>query len=155
MDWEEINMDRQRMSPIGQKPPNETKTRIPVWLYPSTLEALDLASAACNCKSRSEFIERAIQFYAGYISGQDANKYLPPALVSAMRGTIQDSEDRICRLLFKLAVEMDMMMNVLAAGLEIPEEQIERLRPQCVRNVKRTGGSVTLQDAIHSQTKDQ
>lgn len=153
MDREEINIDRQRMSPMGQKHPDETKTRIPVWLYPSTLEALDRASAACSCKSRSEFIERAIQFYAGYISGQDANKYLPPALVSAMRGTLQDSEDRICRLLFKLAVEMDMMMNVLTAGLEIPEDQIERLRPQCIRNVKRTGGSVTLQDAAREQSR--
>ena len=106
-----------------------------------------------NCQTQNEFIERAIRFYAGYVSGKEAAEYLPPALVSAMRGTIQDTEDRICRLLFKLAVEMDMMMNVLAAGLEIPEEQIERLRPQCIRNVKRTSGSVTLRDAAREQSR--
>ena len=39
------------------------------------------------------------------------------------------------------------------SGLEIPEEQIERLRPQCVRNVKRTGGSVTLRDAAREQRR--
>ena len=31
------------MGPPGQNAPDETKKRIPVWLYPSTLEALDLS----------------------------------------------------------------------------------------------------------------
>lgn len=37
-----------------------------------------------------------------------------------------------------------MMMSALAAGMEIPEEQMEALRPQRVRNVKRTHRMVTL-----------
>lgn len=131
--------------------PQEIKTRIPVWLYPSTLAAIDRAMATSNCKSRSEFIERAVQFYAGYISGQDANAYLPPALVAALRATVQDSESHICRLLFKLAVEMDMMMNILAAGMEIPEGQLRELRGRCVQNVKKTNGGITLDSAVAYQ----
>lgn len=140
------------MGPPGQDAPDETKKRIPVWLYPSTLEVLDRGAQIGNCKSRSEFIERAVQFYAGYLSGQDASAYLPPALVAALDATLRATEDRLCRLLFKLAVEMDMMMNVLSAGMEIPAEQLERLRPQCVRNVKRTSGSVELRDAVYHQS---
>ena len=128
------------------------KIKFALRIAPETQQLVRDLCPRDNCQTQNEFIERAIRFYAGYVSGKEAAEYLPPALVSAMRGTIQDTEDRICRLLFKLAVEMDMMMNVLAAGLEIPEEQIERLRPQCIRNVKRTSGSVTLRDAIHSQT---
>ena len=146
-------MSKRQKSQLGQEPQDETKTRIPVWLYPSTLEALDRGTETSNCKSRSEFIENAVQFYAGYLSGQDANAYLPPALVSAVRGMLQNSEDRICRLLFKLAVEMDMMMNVLSAGMEIPEEQLEHLRPQCVRKVKKTSGKVSLDDAVERQRR--
>ena len=129
------------------------KIKFALRIAPETQQLVRDLCPRDNCQTQNEFIERAIRFYAGYVSGKEAAAYLPPALVSAMRGTIQDSEDRICRLLFKLAVEMDMMMNVLAAGLEIPEEQIERLRPQCVRNVKRTGGSVTLQDAAREQSR--
>ena len=76
-------------------------------------------------------------------------------LVSALRTTVQSAEDRICRLLFKLAVEMDMMMNVLAAGMEIPEEQMAALRPQCVRNVKKTHGMVSLEDAAANQSDNE
>jgi len=102
-------------------------------------------------RSKNEFIERAIRFYAGYVSGQEATAYLPPALASVLRGTVQDTENRICRLLFKLAVELDMVMNVLAAGMEISDDALHSLRGRCVQNVKKTSGSVTLDKAVEYQ----
>ena len=126
----------------------EIKIRIPLWLYPSTLEAVDRAMARDNCKSRSEFIEKAIRFYAGHLSGEDAVEFLPAALVSALRATVQLSEDRTARLLFKLTVEISMMMNVLAAGLEIDASQLDALRWQCVQEVKKTNGTITFKDTL-------
>ena len=130
---------------------DEVKTRIPLWLYPSTIQVIDGALERSNCKSRSEFLERAALFYAGYISGEDACAYLPPAMVKAMQGTIQDSENRVCRLLFKLAVETDMLMNVLAAAIEVEPEQLKSLRGRCVQDVKKTNGSITLDKAVEYQ----
>ncbi len=68
-----------------------------------------------------------------------------------MHGIVHDSENRICRLLFKLAEKLDMTMNVLAAWMEIPEEDLEHLRGQCVRNVKLTNGSVSLDSDVRYQ----
>jgi len=138
------------LAPAAEEP-HEIKERIPVWLYPSTLEVIDRAVARCGCKSRSELLERAAVFYAGYVSGEDACDYLPPALVKAMRGTIQNTEQHICRLLFKLAVELDMVMNVLASGMEIPEERLRSLRGHCVQNVKKTRGGISLDAAVDFQ----
>ena len=104
-----------------------------------------------NYRTQNEFIEKAIRFYAGYISDQEATAYLPPALASVLRGTVQDTENRICRLLFTLAVEQDMVMNVLAAGMELPNEQFHALRGQCVQDVKKTSGSISLDDAVRYQ----
>ena len=132
----------------------EIKTRIPLWLYPSTLEAVDRAMERDNCKSRSEFIENAIRFYAGYLSGEDAVQFLPAALVSALRATVENSESRIARLLFKLTVEISMMMHVLAAGLEIDASQLDALRWQCVQEVKKTNGSITFKDTLKKQEDD-
>lgn len=130
---------------------SEKKERIPVWLYPSTLKAIDRAMYQANCKSRSEFLEKAAQMYAGYISADNAVEYLPAALVSAFRATIQLSEDRVSRLLFKLAVEMSMMMNVLAIGLEIDDTQMDRLRGQCVQAVKRSNGGISFKDVVRTK----
>lgn len=142
-----------RKTPVSVEPGSstETKTRIPVWLYPSTLDAVDRAVETAGFKSRSEYMEKAALFYAGYVSGQDAIAFLPPTLVAALRTTIQATEDRISRLMFKHSVELDMVMNVLAAGMEIDEETLRALRARCVQNVKKTNGSVTLDKAVEYQ----
>ena len=144
-------MKRRKNVNLEPNGPDEIKARIPVWLYPSTMEVMDRALETANCKSRSEFLEKAALFYAGYVSGQDACEFLPAALTAAMRGTIHESENRTSRLLFKLAVELDMVMNVLAAGMDIPQEDLERLRGRCVRDVKSTNGSISLKDAVDYQ----
>lgn len=135
-----------------QIPQHEKKERIPVWLYPSTLEVIDGAMQTANCRSRSEFLGNAAKFYAGYVSAEDAVDFLPAALVTAFRATIQNSESRTARLLFKLAVEIDMMMNVLAVGMEVPPDDLEKLRWQCVKNVKATNGSISYKAAQERQS---
>ena len=127
---------------------HEKKERIPVWLYPSTLKAIDKAMYQANCKSRSEFLEHAAQMYAGYISADSAVEYLPAALVAALRATVEGSEMRISRLLFTLTVEIGMMMHVLAAGLEIDNSQLDELRWQCVQEVKKTNGGIKFKDVL-------
>ena len=144
-------MKRRKTANLELNGPDEIKARIPVWLYPSTIEVMDRALETANCKSRSEFLEKAALFYAGYVSGQDACEFLPAALTAAMRGTVHESENRTSHLLFKLAVELDMVMNVLAAGMEIPQEDLDRLRGRCVRDVKSTNGSISLKDAVDYQ----
>ena len=130
----------------------DEKIKFLMRIDPDTDRKIKSAMPLANCRSQNEFVEKALRFYCDYISSQDAFAVLPPMLVSALRTTVQSTEDHICRLLFKLAVEVDMMMNVLAAGMEIPEEQMEALRPQCVRNVKRTHGMISLEDAAANQS---
>lgn len=127
------------------------KIKFALRISPETQQLVKDLCLRDNCQSQNEFIEKAIRFYAGYVSGQEAAAYLPPALVAALRGTLQDSEGRTARLLFKLAVETGMMMNVLAAGLEIGEEDLKKLRARCVADVKKTNGSISLTDAVRFQ----
>lgn len=127
------------------------KIKFALRISPETQELVKELCPRDNCQTQNEFIERAIRFYAGYVSGQEAVEYLPPALASAIRATVKASEDRISRLLFKLAVEMDMMMNILAAGMELTDEDLRELRPRCVREVKETRGKVSFEDAWEYQ----
>ena len=127
------------------------KIKFALRMSPETQQLVRELYPRDNCRTQNEFIEKAIRFYSGYVSGQDACEFLPAALTDALRSTVHDSENRTCRLLFKLAVELDMVMNVLAAGMEIPQEDLDRLRGRCVREVKSTNGSVTLKDAVEYQ----
>lgn len=104
-----------------------------------------------NCSSQNEFIERAIIFYAGYVSSQDSTEFLVPTLVSAMGGTIHDSENRISRLLFKQAVELSMLTQVVASKLNISNVDLRELRRECVDAVKRSNGSLDLEKTAHEK----
>ena len=44
-----------------------------------------------------------------------------------------------------------MMMNVLAAGMEIPDEQLKALRGRCGQDVKKNSGNISLDDAVRYQ----
>ena len=132
----------------------EKKIRIPLWIYPSTEEKISKNYEGDNCKSPSEFIEKAILFYCGYLASKEYKQYLPNVLVSTMQGSLDSFEDRMATLLFKIAVELCMMLHVTAAANEIDSDTFSQLRGLCVEEVKRLRGSVRLDDAVRFQNGD-
>ena len=130
---------------------SKAKKRTAVWLYPETIEKMDGLIERDNCKSRSEFIDKALNFYMGYLVSEDTTGYLSKILISAMQGILKETENRNANNLFRLSVEMSMMMNILAAGLEINEEELRNLRGRCVQQVKKTRGKVSMEEAIKFQ----
>jgi len=130
---------------------NSVKKRTAVWLYPEITEKMDNLLERDNCKSRSEFIDKALNFYMGYLVSEDTTGYLSKILISAMQGILKETENRNANNLFRLSVEMSMMMNILAAGLEISDEELRSLRGRCVQQVKKTRGKVSMEEAIKFQ----
>lgn len=135
------------------EPEKEFKRRFQLWLKPSVLQMADDLYEKDNCGSRSEFIEKAIQFYAGYLYGESAGDYLPKILISTLKGILNESDSRISRVLFKLAVEQAITMNVVAATCNISREQLEKLRGTCVSQVKRSNGVYSFEDALDFQKR--
>lgn len=129
----------------------DEKVKFLMRIDPNTDRKIKAVMPHSNCRSQNEFVENALQFYCSYLTTQDTTKFLPPIFLDAMRGTLQCSEDRIARLLFKLTVEMSMMMNVLAIGLEIDADQMDRLRGQCVQAVKKSNGSISFKDTVQER----
>ncbi len=124
------------------------KVKFAMRIKPETQELVREWYPKDNCQSQNEFIEKAIHFYVEHLAAQESTRFLPSALVAALRATVQGSENRIARLLFKLTVEISMMMNVLAAGLEIDNTQLDALRWRCVQEVKKTNGTITFKDTL-------
>ena len=107
------------------------KIKFALRIMPETQQLVKDIYSLDNCQNQSEFIEKAIHFYAGYVSSKNGTEFLAPVLVSALQGTVANAENHIARLLFKLAVEVSIMMNVLASELDISESDIEKLRNRC------------------------
>ena len=129
----------------------EEKVKFMMRIDPDTDRKIKAAMPNSNCRSQNEFVEKALQFYCSYLATQDTTTFLPPIFLEAMRGTLQCSEDHISRLLFKLTVEMSMMMNVLAIGLEIDANQMDQLRGQCIQAIKKSNGSISFKGTVQDR----
>ena len=65
---------------------------------------------------------------------------------------VAESDHRHASMLFKLSVEMAMLMNIVAATQEIDKLTLERLRGECVKEVKRLNGTFSMEDAVNWQS---
>lgn len=130
------------------------KVKFALWVRPETMDRVTEWYQQLDCISKSEFIEKAIQFYVSSLTAKDGGSFLPHAFLSTMKSIVSESTRRICNILFKLAVELAMLLNVIAATHKIDRATLERLRIECIKEVKRTNGNFTLDDAVDWQEGD-
>ena len=104
-----------------------------------------------NCKSQSEFIEKAISFYIGYLDEERSVSYISPMITETVKATIKGTEQRLSRLIFKVAVELGKISNILAAVNDIDDETIRQLQAMCVNEVRKINGIISYEDAVEIQ----
>ncbi len=129
----------------------ETKIRMPLWIYPSTEEQVENMYEADNCKSPSEFIEKAIKFYIGFLKQEKNVNYLSPRITSSVESVINGTEQRINRNLFKIAVELGKIAHTLAAANEVDEDTLHELHAMCVDEVRHINGVIDFESAVKFQ----
>ena len=127
--------------------------KITIRLSDETLKKCNEGMDITNCKVRNEFIEQAIEFYSGYVSAEVHSEFLSDVIVESMEGIIKALENRFGRLLFKIAVEMAKLEQMLAAINEMDDETIERLHKRCVDEVKKINGIIKMEDAVKYQIR--
>ena len=124
------------------------KIKFPLWLTPECKQIVEVNYRPDQCQSRSEFIEKAIWFYAGFLHTLDAGAYLPRALKQMLDGTLGVFAERIGRQLFKLAVEQNVNNHILASDTDIDARSYQKMRGLSMEEVKRTNGRIDFEDAL-------
>ena len=129
------------------------KRRTAVWLDPNVIQRMDGWLEADNCRTRSEFIEKALRFYMGYLATEDTSAFLSRALVDTLRGILRDNTNRLSTMLFKWCVELNMMGHTIAAHFRADPVNRRELRAYAVDEVKRTNGKIRFDDALDQQRR--
>ena len=129
----------------------DKKNKFALYIHDSVLDIARQWYERDNCSSMSEFIEKAVQFYGGYVASEHNPNYFPNIVISTMKSIMRDSENRQNRNLFRIAVELGMLMNVMAATHDIPEDALVKLRGDCIEEIKRINGTLSLDTAVRWQ----
>ena len=124
------------------------KVKFALWLSPEVKDVIEEHYREDNCKSRSEFIEKAILFYEGYLHTKKAANFLPRVLSDILNSTLGSFGNRIGKLMFKQAVEENISHHLLAADSDLDVETYKRLRRRSVDEVKATNGAISFEDDL-------
>ena len=125
----------------------KNKTKFALWVYPQTLNDVESHYRFDNCRSQSEFIERAIKFYIGYLDEEKGVNYISPMITETVKAEIKGTEQRLARLLFKVAVELGKLSHAFAAVNEVDDETMRALHTMCVDEVRKINGIITYENA--------
>lgn len=125
----------------------DLKKRVSIWLRASTRKRIEEMYQLDGCKSKSDYVERAVAFYTGYVLSDKADSYLSNIITSSLKSIVRESDNRLSRLIFKLAVELAITMNVVAANQGVDKEVLNTLRGECIKEVKKTNGIFTFDEA--------
>ena len=129
----------------------DNKIKFPLWLTPECKQIVEDNYREDQCQSRSEFIEKAIWFYSGFLHAEKADRYLPKVLQQILSGTLDRFAERIGRQLFKLAVEQNVNNHILASDTDIDARSYQKMRGLSMEEVKRTNGKIDFEDALLSE----
>ena len=116
---------------------------------------MDRFITASNCRSRSEYAERAISFYNQYLESGDASSYLCEVLSATIKGILENNNSKLSSLLFKWAVELNMLCHTIAAHYRMDEIDRRALRAFAVDEVKKSYGKVSFDHALDVQRQVQ
>jgi hypothetical protein len=130
------------------------KQRISTYLDSDLVRRADAYQSQADCRSRNEFVAAALE---NYIAGLQGN-VMEDALVKKLAGAIEKAVDfeavKISKGLFRYAVELNVIMQMMAEQQAFTPEALKEYRREAVNNVRRTRGKVRLDDLFHRKDDD-
>ena len=129
------------------------KIKFPLWLMPDTKATVECLYRQDGCNSQSEFIDKAIQFYCGYLQSEYAGDFLPKILGETLEAILSMFGDRIGKLLLKQAVEQNVCNHILASDTDIAAQTYQQMRGKSYQEVLRTNGQISFPEVLRQHSR--
>ena len=127
------------------------KRKFPLHILRSTEAEIQEMVDDGYAKSKNAFINKAIEFYIGYLRNNKNLDYIAPILSTVMKSQMQSIEKNLSEILFKLAVEVAKSNHITAYYNEMTEERLQQLNDLCCQDVASNNGIIQFEDAYRFQ----
>ena len=119
----------------------ENKDRLNFRMKPETAEKLEHWYKANHCRSKNEFVEKAVNYYADALAAENSTT-LPVAIQTAIDGRLKLLEDRMAAILYKQAI------SILLQSVNVDESVLRQERAKSIAAVKRTHGRLRMEQKL-------
>ena len=123
------------------------KVKAGLSLTQECLDMLERAKHDLSFRSKNELAETAIRFYIAHETAEHHTDYLAKKLTAASKEALRETEYRIAKIKYKMAVETAMLNLVLMDFLDLSAEQIRKYRQKAVAILNQTHEPLNLDRA--------
>lgn len=101
--------------------------------------------------SRNTFVEKAIEFYAGYLNAEQNPKFFDDIFATKVQQKVEQIGKTFGTGQYKIAVELSILSHLLASQLKVSDDTMRRLRNICSEEVKKLGSLSTFEQIYNFQ----
>lgn len=101
--------------------------------------------------SRNTFVEKAIEFYAGYLNAEQNSKFFDEIFALRVQQKVEQIGKSLGTGQYKIAVELAVLSHIVASQAQMTEGELRRLRENCADGVKRLGSVPIFEQAYRFQ----
>jgi hypothetical protein len=135
--------------------PFSEKGRYSLWLSNENIKKVDMVYQLDHCKSRSEFVDRAIRFYCGYVESNIADDYIADVFVQTLFPKLDNIKKDLTKSVYNMALQLSMLIHFEAASCDYDDDELRQLRNKCIIDIKKAQGVIDFENAIHYQRGDE
>ena len=125
---------------------SEYKQRISLYLDKETGEKMNEAIKKYGYRSRNDFVSSAVDNLIADKLLSENDTVISEKLSRAIAEMSEAQTLQIAKSMFRYAVEMELIMRMFSETLDFTPAELEEMRKEAVRNVRRTRGKVRLDD---------
>lgn len=125
---------------------SEYKQRISLYLDKETVEKMNEAIKKYGYRSRNDFVSSAVDNLIADKLLSENDTVISEKLSGAIAEMSEAQTLQIAKSMFRYAVEMELIMRMFSETLDFTPAELEEMRKEAVRNVRRTRGKVRLDD---------
>ena len=126
---------------------SDNKDRLTYRPEPETKQKIERWYQEDNCRSKNEFIEKAVNCYVDMLAAGESTT-LPRAVQSAIDARLKIFEDRMASILYKQTVEKDMAISILLQSVNVDESVLRQERAKSIAAVRHTNGRLRMEQKL-------
>ena len=117
-----------------------------MYLDKQTVKTVDMFIKKHDYHSRNEFFERAAENLIADEAIKTGGDVMSEKLAKAVENVSGDNAKAISKGLFRYAVQLEMLMRVIAKTNHFTDDELEDMRKEAINNVRRTRGRIKLEN---------
>ena len=125
---------------------SENKQRVSLYLDKQTVKTVDVFIKKHGLHSRNVFFEKAAENLIADEAIKAGGDMMSEKLAKAVENVSEDNAKAISKGLFRYAVQLEMLMRVIAKTNHFTDDELEEMRREAINNVRRTRGKIKLED---------